>query len=258
MSVFHRPRHLLAHAVRVGRFGDGPFQQSRTAAWYLLLPLKKRMPGLNRRTVTLQLRIGHEPRRLAFSDRSELIAFEEIFCDGEYSWAVRQPPRVIIDGGANIGASVLWFRAQYPSARIIALEPDPRTFIKLAHTLSGVANIELVPWALAAEDGTVTVVQRDRSWGSHVVAGAGPGPRVRGITLGELMREKGLDAVDLLKLDIEGAEWGVLPAATQLARDVLVELHGDDRVARLEELNDAELGATVTWLSDRVAHLARL
>lgn len=257
MNLYQRLRHLLRHAMRVSRFGDGFYQQARVILWYMALPLKERVPSMAERVILLRLRIAGKPREFAFSDRSELIAFEEIFCDDEYQHAVLPPVRVIVDGGANVGASVLWFRSQYPAARIIALEPDPRTFSKLVRTLANVENVDLVPWALAGSDGSVTLFRSTLSWESCIDDDRGT-LRVRSVTLGYLMLDKCLTSIDLLKLDIEGAEWQVLPEAAVVAREILVETHGDDRVARLSELNTTNLHSRLTWLSSRVAHLSRI
>jgi len=224
----------------------------------MALPLKRRLRFLNRRIVVLPLRIAGEDRRLAVSERTELVAFEEILCDREYDLPLSAPPGTIVDAGANVGASVLWFRARFPSAKIIALEPDPSTFRKLEVTLADVVDVHVVEAALAAATGTAHLFQAERTWASRLVsAPTSSTVTVRALSLSDLMDEYGLESIDLLKLDIEGMEWEVLPDAVRMARDVVVEVHGADRVRRLDKLNAEMLGATLTWSGDRVAHLAR-
>ena len=251
-----RLRLLIGHAARTSRHGDGLLGRSRCFAWYMMLPAKRRLPWLTGRTVVLRLRVGGERRRLAFSDRSELIAFEEIFCDGEYDLPLRRSPSTIIDAGANVGASVLWYRSKYPQARIIAVEPDPTTVRKLTVTLAGVPGVEIVAAALTKSAGRVQMVQSAHSWASRVVdEQSGLTVGVQGISLGDLLRDRGLSRVDLLKLDIEGSEWDVLPDAVAVADDIVVEVHGEDRLSRLNALAPQFPSASIAWVNDRVAHL---
>lgn len=253
-----RLRHLSLRARRISGYGAGPLDRLRMYLWYIALPLKRRLPLLDRRIVIVRLRIAGERRQIAFSERTELVAMEEILCDGEYDVPLTHSPATIIDAGANIGASVLWFRSRYPSATIIALEPDPKTFRKLALTLAGLADVHIVEAALAAATGSANLLQAKRTWASRLVSGSTPGAvAVRTLSLADLKDACNVDSVDLLKLDIEGTEWEVLSDAVRLAQDVLVEVHGANRVSRLEELNQQTLGANLTWSGDRVAHLAR-
>ena len=117
-ALVHRAQHLFRHAWTLSSFGDGASGRGIVFVAYALLPLKRRLPGLRHRVLLLALRIDGAPRRLAFSDRSELIAFEEVFCDGEYGVELTPPPAVIVDAGANIGATSLWFRSQCPAGEL--------------------------------------------------------------------------------------------------------------------------------------------
>lgn len=256
MRLRARFRHLLVRARRTSRHGAGPAGRCAIVFWYLALPLKRRIGWLDRRVVVLRLSILGTERRLAFSERSELVALEEILCDREYDLPLGYSPLTIIDAGANVGASVLWFAARFPSARIIALEPDPRTFRKLVVTVSGVGGVDVVAAALAGSSGSASLFQAEQTWASRIVGAETTGTvTVETLSIRAVMDRFGLERVDLVKLDIEGMEWEVLPDAVLVARDVLVEVHGDQRVRQLETLNGETLGAKLTWSGDRVAHL---
>jgi hypothetical protein len=98
------------------------------------------------------------------------------------------------------------------------------------------------PVALAGEDGHRTFYEAERGWSSSLMPEAAPGGRpetVTALTLQALIRDRvGRERVDLLKLDVEGAEWEVFPKLrlVELADVVAGELHagllGDDSAER--------------------------
>ncbi|MBN1529100.1 MAG: FkbM family methyltransferase [Thermoleophilaceae bacterium] len=202
----------------------GPVARAWLFLLLLALPLKRRLaPGL---PLPARLRLGDRARRFWFKDVSELFAIEDIFGSGEYAAVAGASPSVIVDLGANAGQAALWFRTRFPKARIVSVEPDPRTFATLRRNLRGDPRTELLNAAVTAADGPVSL-QRERgsSWGTRV--GAGEGPRVAGLSLETILARAGIDHVDLLKVDIEGHEHEALSRSPALARTALVvgELH---------------------------------
>jgi FkbM family methyltransferase len=199
----------------------------RSRAWLFLalsaLPMTHRvLPGV---AIPARLRLAGRPRRFWFSDASQVFALEDIFVRDEYGMAGRGRPEVIVDLGANAGQAALWFRSRFPDARLLCVEPDPRTFAMLERNLGGDPLVTLVRAAVTAENGPVGLRRTpDSSWGTTVGGGA---EDARGVTLETLLDEHGLDEVDLLKVDIEGLEHEALRASPALARAAMVvgELH---------------------------------
>jgi hypothetical protein len=64
---------------------------------------------------------------------SDRLTFQKIFVDGEYVFDLGFTPRVVLDGGANVGYSSLFFAQQFPHALIIAVEPEATNFRLLMH-----------------------------------------------------------------------------------------------------------------------------
>ncbi len=100
------------------------------------------------------------PFRLRDGDSLTLERFEDlttawlVFIRRDYT--VDPSSRVIIDAGANIGAFSLFASRVAPAARIIALEPFPSTFERLAETVRANERTERIvcrPWALGGADG---------------------------------------------------------------------------------------------------------
>jgi predicted O-methyltransferase YrrM len=69
--------------------------------------------------------------KIAVTDPSEVFTLLEVFALDAYQLPFKEPVRTIVDAGAHIGGSVLWFTSRYPNARIIAIEPRLATFALL-------------------------------------------------------------------------------------------------------------------------------
>jgi FkbM family methyltransferase len=137
--------------------------------------------------------------------------------------------RVIVDCGANIGITSLFLAARYPRAMILSVEPHHENFAILE------SNVKILPRILpirACITGTsqnaVRFTADEAAWGNRIATDS-HGMLVPAITIDELCEQNGIEKIDLLKLDIEGAEAQVLKNGAFLARTehIIVELHGD-------------------------------
>lgn len=118
-----------------------------------------------------------------------------------------------IDIGANIGAYSLFVAAQAKSgARILAVEPQPEIFARLAYNiaLNPFGSIKAVACALADKPGEVTLFLDQGNRGESSVrilrSTAGVAVRVPATTLHALAVSEGYERIDAVKLDVEGAE----------------------------------------------------
>jgi FkbM family methyltransferase len=135
---------------------------------------------------------------------------------------------VILDCGANIGYTVLHYKRQFPGARITAFEPDPQFAPILRRNLArnGVDDVEVVEAAAWTSDGRARWTMEAKD-GSRLTTGSPQPGQVLTVATVDLARYLDRD-IDLLKMDIEGAEFEVLPhIASRLARvkNVIVECH---------------------------------
>jgi FkbM family methyltransferase len=135
----------------------------------------------------------------------------------------------LIDAGANIGASVAFFKARCPNAVVHAYEPDPASFRKLVRNVGSLAGVRLHREAIWTTDGETVLYSSRQGWDSSLIERQGRPVRVACRTLESALREAGLDRVDLVKLDIEGAEFAVLRTPGVLAgvEALVAELHLD-------------------------------
>ncbi len=141
----------------------------------------------------------------------------------------RQLPReaVVLDIGANRGDYAALVRAAFPGARIYAFEPHPDTFAKLEDMASSL-EFEAIASACGAEPGTLTLYDYPGGQGSshasayqgvieeHHMAqsrGRSEAIEVPVTTVDLFLQERGIEQVDLMKVDVEGLELSVLKGA---------------------------------------------
>jgi FkbM family methyltransferase len=117
----------------------------------------------------------------------------------------KQP--LIVDCGANIGASVLWFTSRYPRAHVLAVEPAPDNFELLQKNCAHL-DADLRQAAIAPEDGFASIVDPGEGSLAYRTVPAGPESGLPTFSLSTLLKQKPSSTYTpfLLKLDIEGAE----------------------------------------------------
>jgi len=162
---------------------------------------------------------GTDIRLLVRLGTSDVSVFNGIYCWREYDWEFQKPPRVIVDAGAYTGLSSVFFAMRYPESQIIAIEPSDSNFEVLVRNSERFKNIKPVHAALWVQPGWLTVADPGRgAWGLQVKENRdmtdhcserlsdNSGQLVRAITLSDILRDYGINRIDLLKLDIEGSE----------------------------------------------------
>jgi len=144
-----------------------------------------------------------DQRQYDMPDREHGVQIERFY--QQIVAAGKQP--LIVDCGANIGASVLWFSARYPHAHILAVEPAPDNFALLQRNCTGL-DVDLRMAGIGATDGSSHLA--DTGWGtmSYRTIESEQGPKVAMLTVATLLASKpGSQYVPfLLKIDIEGGE----------------------------------------------------
>ncbi len=152
-----------------------------------------------------------------------------------------QPVRTILDLGANIGLTATHVAALYPEARILAVELD-RANCELArrNTARFRERVEVLHGAVWHEPGEVRYGGLRES-GYAIGEAGGVERRAPALTVGQLIDRLGVDEVDYVKMDIEGAEREVLADGTAWlgrVRTIKVEVH-PDKASFLYRLGDA-------------------
>jgi FkbM family methyltransferase len=151
--------------------------------------------------------------RLEYADLLTLCPqWHDIFVRDSLKFDARTTSPRILDCGANVGLASLYFKRQYPDARITAFEADPELAALCARNLAsnGAADVTVEAVAVWSESGTVRF-QREGA-DSGAIEGTSAGLRAAAVSVPSLrLRDRlATERIDLLKLDIEGAELAVL------------------------------------------------
>lgn len=149
---------------------------------------------------------------------SFLTMYREIVEEEIYYFPTRSGRPYIIDGGANIGVSVLYFKQIYSGARIVAVEPDDQAFALLKANVerAGHQDVTLVHGALTASEAQKSFLSEGSYAGRIAREGETGTTSVPTARLRSYLDRK----VDLLKLNIEGAETEVLMDCADLLHHV--------------------------------------
>lgn len=176
-------------------------------------------PGI-RNPVTLRMRT------------TDASIYEEIVLRGHYALSLPFVPKTIVDLGANIGMASVYYANQFPEARIVAVEAEASNFEILQQNVAGYSTILPIHAAVWNRDGEIALAaphDTDSAIDKIVFsAREGEGTLVRAVTMQSLMAEANISSIDLLKVDIEGAEKEVFETATdwiESVRCVAIELH---------------------------------
>jgi len=135
---------------------------------------------------------------------------------------------LIIDAGANIGASALWFSIAFPRSQIVCFEPDPANFKLLEMNTLGL-NVELYQAAIGATDGLVDLIDPgEGEWGYQTK----PNPlgATERVSLSRIVKTKKKSGFEpfIAKIDIEGGEADLFSSRTGWVSEfplIIIELH---------------------------------
>ncbi|MCC5931186.1 MAG: FkbM family methyltransferase [Cyclobacteriaceae bacterium] len=147
-------------------------------------------------------------KKVEYTDSaSTKFIISEIFIQEIYKFKPKQEKPYIIDAGANIGLSSIYFKRNFPESKIIAFEPDPDVFSILRQNLNsfGFNDVDIINKALWKHDGILSFMKEGADAGRLSLDGRS-NFQVDCVRLSSYIDRP----VDLLKIDIEGSEVEVL------------------------------------------------
>lgn len=137
--------------------------------------------------------------------------FNQIFIREEVNFGSDNDPKIIVDCGANIGLSTLYFRRQFPGSIIISIEPELANFNMLIKNSKKYDNIDCLHAALWSKNGKVNVIDIGEGVASFITKEPGDQgniiEQISSLTIGEVILRFGVSTIDLIKMDIEGTEY---------------------------------------------------
>jgi FkbM family methyltransferase len=211
---------------------------------------------------------------------ADIGTYMQIFLNKEYEFTVMHHPKVIIDAGANIGLASIFFANKYPDVKIIAIEPEKSNFDLLKKNVKSYSNIIPVQSALwdrnedinlvdtgLGSDGFVTQKEGEMSEEfrgvlSHLAHGdkISTHYQVPGMTVNKIMKDYECSEVDILKIDIEGAEKEVFKDTSAWIgniNSIIVELHDSTKSGCSRSFYNGSNGFDYEWSQGESVILSR-
>jgi FkbM family methyltransferase len=185
--------------------------------------------------------------RCGTADASTL---EKIFVWNDYDLDYPAGVKTVIDAGANIGLSAIYFATRFPDARVVAIEPQSENFRLLERNTARYPNVIPLHAALWSDDTQLGLSNPDDRVDSYQYTPDAAVETVPAFNMPSVLSRFEMPLVDLLKIDIEGAETEVFAQTPEWVRRVdmfIIELHG--AAAR-----DAFITATATLDAVRYRH----
>jgi len=199
-------------------------------------------------SLTRSLRRGHA--RLPIDDgwfvlirtgTTDTKVYNDIWVDKAYA-PIGGNPAVIVDAGGHIGLAAAYFATRYPHAQIYVIEPDDANFAMLTRNTEQFPNVHRIKAGLWGEHESLHISNPDASpWAFSLRAGGD----IEGVTVPDVLEMSGRHRIDLLKMDIEGAEIEVLNSAKAWIHHVdalAIELHDRYRPGCSDALEHAVSG----------------
>jgi FkbM family methyltransferase len=167
------------------------------------------------------------------SNTSDFSVFKQIFEDENYYIWQDVKPEVIIDCGANIGLTSVYYKMRYPEAKIICIEPDLSNYEMLIKNTENFHNI--VPYNAGVWNKSTNLVIKNPTgdkWAFMVEETAETLPdAIKAVSIENIMKEQNIDFIDILKIDIEGSEVEVFQSNYDYwlsrTRILIIELHDE-------------------------------
>lgn len=167
---------------------------------------------------------------------SDVLTYWQVFINKEYELKTGRVPKVIVDAGANIGLASVYFANRFPDARIFAIEPEKSNFDVLLKNVAPYKNIFPILAAIWNENKEISLVDPGLGNSGFMTQDESPGLKSLGqqrhltkaITVDRIIKENSVEKIDILKVDIEGAEREVFSASSSWIEKVdslIVELH---------------------------------
>ena len=162
----------------------------------------------------------------------DVFIFHEVLGDRVYhvksDW-IRNEPKTIVDLGGNIGMATLAFAEQFPNAKLISVEPHPDSARLLRHNLASLGErATVLESAVSDRAGKMRLSVAAEAYNASLVRESSDGIEVDVVTMDDILNQEQLQRIDILKIDIEGAEKMLLAHSPAWLRKVdllLIELH---------------------------------
>lgn len=217
------PGHVLdevRHAYRLAADRRSFLRLAADVCLYRVLRVMPRLRAERKRRIRLKAGVTLTYRL----NRGDIQSIREVWMEEAYRLPFDRSPDSIIDLGANIGLTSLWLAVRYRPSRCLAVEPSASNAAIARENLAQL-DIPLIEAAVGPSDG---VAYFAASAESNLGRVAESGAEVQVLSMETLLGRLGRDTVDLVKVDVEGAEQELFTERTGWLAQVqamIVEFH---------------------------------
>jgi FkbM family methyltransferase len=158
---------------------------------------------------------------------ADLETYRYVFMKQEYEYDYTDA-EYIIDAGAHIGLVSTFFSLKYPEAKILSIEPEDTNYQLLVTNTKRFPNIKPIKAALWSHKTFVNILNSDVADWEYRVAAAQNNSGITAITVEDAMSDLGAEHIDILKIDIEGAEIEVFKTSNSWIdriKSIILETH---------------------------------
>lgn len=172
---------------------------------------------------------GYRERIFIRNKSSDIGVFDKIFVEKEYELDIPSAPKFIVDGGANVGYASIFFANKYPNAKVVSIEPEASNLDILQRNIYGYKNIQSIQSAIWSKKSRMILENPVGAECTFQVKEAQSNSKpIESITVDGLCAYSSDGNIDILKLDIEGAEKEVFSSNTSWLANIkilIIELH---------------------------------
>lgn len=174
---------------------------------------------------------GIDSRIYLRNHTSDIYVFQSIMLHHEYFVKPDFQVKHIIDCGANIGLTSLYFKKLFPAANIIAVEPEKNNFELLTKNLKGYKDISLLQKGVWNKKVNLKIsnLSKAEHWSFTVEETTEEVDVIKAISVKDIMEYGKMDVIDILKIDVEGSELEIFSDNYQswlpMTRILIVETH---------------------------------
>ncbi|MES2749649.1 MAG: FkbM family methyltransferase [Patescibacteria group bacterium] len=235
--------------------GGSLYRQLRIAATLYYFILSRKMFKQSQNDIKLNSVFNSREITFYLKYPMDIAVLREVFIDNEYAWCPIENPKVIVDLGAHFGDTTLYYNARFPDATVIAVEPSPENYSRLVKHTAAIANIKPVQAAVGGSNGTIELNIGSSSLGHSVLArkDSHHSVTVPLITLTELFEKNAIAKADLIKFDVEGAEFDIFKSINpaDYATAYIGEIHFDLGTVTKDEFEYWFKDFTMQWTQIR-------
>ncbi|MEO7310306.1 MAG: FkbM family methyltransferase [Chitinophagaceae bacterium] len=162
---------------------------------------------------------------------ADIEVFDQIFISKGYDMSLPFSVKRIVDCGANIGLAAIFLNAKHKGSHVVMIEPEDKNFSMCLKNIDSSTAFTALKKGLWKNNCYLKITDsEDESWAFKIEETLDPREAmVEAITIDEIMARMKWDEIDILKIDIEGAEKSVFEGDIDRwlpkVKSIFIELH---------------------------------